>query len=89
MATIRFTRQLLRHVPCPERTVDAADLRGALESYFVEHPRVRGYVLDEQGCLRKHVVVFIDGVQAKDRTRLSDPLTAASEIDVMQALSGG
>lgn len=89
MAKLRFTPQLRRHVDCPEADVAGADLRSALEAYFVSHPRVRGYVLDEQGALRKHVVVFIDGVQAKDRVRLGDPLVPGSEIDVMQALSGG
>ena len=61
----------------------------ALDAYFVRHPRVREYVLDEQGALRRHVVVFIDGEQARDRKSLSDPIGAGAEIYVMQALSGG
>jgi hypothetical protein len=50
---------------------------------------VRGYVLDEQGMLRTHVNVFVDGTQVADRTLMDDPLGPTSEIHVIQALSGG
>jgi hypothetical protein len=46
-------------------------------------------VLDDQGRLRQHVNIFIDGVMIKDRTSLSDPFRENSEIYIMQALSGG
>jgi hypothetical protein len=35
------------------------------------------------------MMVFVDGQQIGDRERLSDPVRPASEIYVMQALSGG
>jgi hypothetical protein len=69
--------------------VSGASARAALDAYFVRHPAVRSYVLDEQNCLRKHVVVFIDGRQLRDRSSLSDPVADDSELYVMQALSGG
>ena len=47
------------------------------------------YVLDEQGALRHHVVVFVDGQLIRDRVTLADPVGEQSEIAVMQALSGG
>ncbi len=89
MPRIAFTSHLARHVECPEDTVAGTTVLEALEAYFVRHPRVREYVLDEQGALRRHVVIFIDGEQARDRKSLSDPLDGDAEIDVMQALSGG
>ena len=46
-------------------------------------------VLDEQGILRKHVVVFVNGEQVVDRVDLSDPVPEGAEVRVMQALSGG
>jgi hypothetical protein len=46
-------------------------------------------VLDERGAVRKHMVIFIGGRQAKDRDGLTDPVEGGSEIYVMQALSGG
>ena len=34
----------------------------ALDAYFATAPRVRSYILDDQGRLRRHVAIFIDGV---------------------------
>lgn len=84
-----FTEHLLRHVQCPNEHVTGDTARAALDAYFTRHPIVRSYVLDEQGCLRKHVVVFIDGRQLRDRAALSDAVADDSELYVMQALSGG
>ena len=56
---------------------------------FRDNPRARGYVLDDQGALRKHMVVFIDGEMIRDRVCLTDAVGADSEIYIMQALSGG
>jgi molybdopterin synthase sulfur carrier subunit len=86
---ITFTSSLQRHVSCPAEQVGGATVREALEQYFARHPQVRGYVLDEQGALRHHVVVFVDGGQLRDRSGQHEPLSEASDIYVMQALSGG
>jgi sulfur carrier protein ThiS len=56
---------------------------------FARSPEVQGYVLDDQGELRKHVAVYVDGRKISDRSRLSDPVNDTSEIWVLQALSGG
>ena len=89
MAIVHFTKNLQRHVDCPPEPVDAATAREALDAYFVLHPTVRGYVFDEQGGLRTHVNVFVDGTQVADRAVLDDDVGPASEIHVIQALSGG
>ena len=89
MARISFTRNLERHVRCPSETVSGSTLRAVLEAYFSLHPALRAYLLDEQGALRKHVVIFVDGRQLGDRSGLSDAVGDASEVYVMQALSGG
>jgi len=64
-------------------------VREVLDRVFADHPRLRGYVVDERGVLRKHMSVFVDGAQIADRETLSDPVGPASELYVMQALSGG
>ena len=89
MATVRFTQNIQRHVPCPTREIAGSNLRDVLNSYFLENERARGYVLDEQGIVRQHMIVFIDGDMAQDRDGLSDPVKQNSLIDVIQALSGG
>lgn len=89
MPLIRFTQNIQRHIACPERHVDGLSVKQALETYFAQHPAVRGYVLDDQGALRKHMAVFINGEPLLDRARLSDPVPRNGTIDVIQALSGG
>ena len=60
-----------------------------LEGYFADNERARGYVLDDQGALRKHMAIFIDGRQVRDRQNLTDEVAADAIVDLMQALSGG
>jgi hypothetical protein len=60
-----------------------------LDAYFADNERARGYVLDDQGALRKHMAIFIDGRQVRDRVALSDPVDADAVIDLIQSLSGG
>lgn len=54
-----------------------------------DYPGLKSYVLDEQGSLRRHVNIFIDGKMINDRTKLTDEFSSNSEIYIMQALSGG
>lgn len=89
MPSISFTRNLRRHVDCPSATVQGATVAECLADYFATHPRVRTYVLDEQGGVRRHVVVFVGSEQLRDPARQTDPVEATTEITVMQALSGG
>jgi molybdopterin converting factor small subunit len=84
-----FTSNLQRHVNCPETEVAAGTLRTVLAQVFAAQPQARAYVLDEQGHLRRHVTVFIDGRRVRDRERLDEAVGAASEVYVMQALTGG
>lgn len=89
MPRVVFTSNLQRHVNCPETEVAAGTLRTVLAQVFAAQPQARGYVLDEQGHLRRHVTVFIDGRRVRDRVRLDEAVGAASEVYVMQALTGG
>jgi len=89
MPRIHFTSHLRKHLNCDSQDVVAVTVREALSAVFVDNPRLRGYVLDDQDCLRQHVVVFVDDRMVSDRLHLSDHVRDDSEIFVMQALSGG
>jgi hypothetical protein len=89
MPLIEFTPNLKRHVECPSEHIDAETLSDLLAGYFTRWPDVRGYVLDDQNAVRKHVKILIDGRNITDRERLSDRLEPSSHIHVLQALSGG
>lgn len=89
MPTVFFTRALERFLPAPVVEVEGATLAEALAGAFDGRPELRGYVLDDQGALRRHVHVFINEEPARDRERLTDPVGPRDEIHVFQALTGG
>jgi sulfur-carrier protein len=89
MPRVTFTANLQRHVACPPCEVEGSTVREALDGAFALYPRVKDYVLDEHGAVRHHVVVFVDGAQLRDRRELGDAVRPATQIHVMQALSGG
>jgi sulfur-carrier protein len=87
--TISFTSALQRFLATSSATVEGATLGEALGAVFAAQPRLRGYVLDDQGALRRHVAVYVNGRPARDRVGLSDPVAPRDEIHVFQALTGG
>ena len=89
MPTIAFTPQLERFLSAPSVEVPGTTLGESLAAAFASRPALRGYVLDDQGALRRHVNVYINGRSASDRVRLTDPVGPQDEIYVLQALSGG
>lgn len=89
MPKVVFTSALQRHVACPDVAVPGNNVRQALEHVFRDRPKARSYVLDDDGSVRHHVAVFVNGVALSDRRELSDEVDESSEIYVMQALSGG
>ena len=89
MVRVCFTQNIQRHVTCPPGEVSGGTVREALDAVFSENEPARGYVLDEQGAVRQHITIFIDGRPIRDRETLSDSLPDGAEVFVMQALSGG
>jgi sulfur carrier protein ThiS len=69
--------------------VAAGSLAAALDAAFAAAPALRGYVLDEQGAVRKHVAVFVNGEQVASRSDLTLVLAPQDRVMVIQALTGG
>lgn len=89
MIELAFTPNLSRLVACPAGRWPGATVREVLDAAFAGASTARGYVLDDRGCLRKHMVIFVNGEQVHDRDGLSDPVAPGDAVFVMQALSGG
>jgi len=89
MPRVAFTGHLRRYLDLAEIDVEGATVRVALERVFERQPKLRAYVLDEQGHVRQHVSIYVGGTQIGDRDSLSDAVGAGDEIYVLQALSGG
>lgn len=90
MPMIKFTSALKRFFP----NLQAVEVKGNTVAEVVlaleaRYPGLRSYLLDEQGCLREHVNIFVDGDLIQDTRRLGDELAGVREVYIMQALSGG
>lgn len=89
MPKLSFTANIQRHVACPTVELPGTSVRTVLEAAFKDNPAARSYILDDQGALRRHMNIFVDGIMIRDRTGLSDAVQPHSSIHVFQALSGG
>lgn len=74
--------------------IEPADYAGTtvgevLDSVATDYPRLKNYVLDDQGRVRKHIAIFVDGALQPRGTVLNFALSDTDEIYIMQALSGG
>ncbi len=70
------------------REVEAsgATLAEVLADLDRRYPGLRFRIVDEQDRIRPHIRVFLDGGQVFD---LATPVRAESELQIVQALSGG
>lgn len=89
MVTVNFTPNLQRYTDCSPLQVEGQTVRDILEAAFAQRPILRGYVLDDQHALRKHMVIFINDQIIRDRKLLTDEVPEGGQLFVMQALSGG
>lgn len=90
MPKVNFTYALKRFFPgIDSLEVDTVNVRDTLDSLEEQYPGLKSYILDDQGRMRQHVNIFVDGELITDRETLSDAVHAGSDVYVMQALSGG
>jgi sulfur-carrier protein len=61
----------------------------ALETLFRTHPALRDRVVTEQGQIRLHVNIFVDGESIRHTGFLKTPLSESCEIALLPAVSGG
>lgn len=63
-----------------------ATLAALLADLDRQYAGIRFRIIDEQDRIRRHIRIFINGVQAQD---LAQPLKENDEVIIVQALSGG
>jgi molybdopterin synthase sulfur carrier subunit len=94
--------QVVVHVPASLRqysggvgkvSVECADatLACVLDQLHASCPGVVERALDEQGNLREHVNVFVDGqsIRAGSKRGLQTPVSSGTEVWILPAVSGG
>jgi len=86
MAVVRL-RPPLRELAggAREVTVAGGTVGEALKALERAHPKLSGWVLDDQGRVREHVAVFLAG----ERVRGEVPLQEADRLEIVGAVSGG
>jgi sulfur-carrier protein len=89
MVTVEFAPSLRRHVDCAVQQVRPQTLGEALHAALQAAPTLAPYVFDEQGAVRKHVAVFVNGSLLRKRDDLGQMLDTGDRVLVIQALSGG
>jgi len=80
---------LLRSYTRGAETVEvaaASTLADGLDALDTRFPGLRFRIIDEQGAIRPHIKLFVDGALARN---LSVPLSSAGELMIVGALSGG
>jgi sulfur-carrier protein len=68
---------------------DAATLRDVFEQLGSSHAGIAERVLTEQGAVRQHVNLFVDGENARLGAGLATPVKSGAEIWILPAVSGG
>ena len=89
MVLVRFPTVLRRHVECEPMQAHGRTVRAVVDDAFARRPDLRSYLLDDQGGLRAHVALFIDGKQVRDRQALGEAVADDATLEFFQALSGG
>jgi len=92
MAKVVLTTHLYRYFPQLEGEdleVPGATVAEVVQALEERAPGFAFYVCDERGRKRIHVNIFVDKKQVIDPGALSDPVSEASTVHIMQALSGG
>jgi len=89
MARVAFTANLQRYLSCATQSAAGETVGAVLEQVFAGNQRLRSYILDDQGRVRRHVTIYVNDSRIADRDHLSDPVSSDDEVFVFQALTGG
>lgn len=70
-------------------TVDASDLRSAIDQLDARFPGFRGRLLDDDGQPRQFVNLFLNDEDVRLGRGLDAPVTSTDEIAIVPAVAGG
>lgn len=72
-----------------ELAIEAGTVRGALDELERLFPRLYPNICDETGAVRRHVNVFVNSDNVRDRDGLDTALADGDVVTVLPAVSGG
>lgn len=88
--TIRFPRVLLQYWTGPAKIdVDGETLAEAFAKVNDQAPGLSSRILDDQGRIRRHVAIFVNGTMLTDKDPSVVALNKGDEVHVVPSVSGG
>ena len=85
MATVNLRAPLKQRVGTSSMEVSGATVTEVVRALETAAPSIKGWVADEQGRVRRHVNIFVNGEPASD----GDPVAPGDRIDIIHAITGG
>jgi molybdopterin converting factor small subunit len=86
MIRVAIPSQLRSYTQAAEVEARGETIAAAFDDLDARFPGLRFRVVDEQGRIRKHMHVFLNGRMARD---IALPTKAGDELIIVGALSGG
>ncbi len=83
---VRIPSPLVSYTEKREVEAEGRTLLELLADLDRRYPGIRFRVVDEQGALRPHMRLFVNGAQVRELARQLSP---GDEVQFIQALSGG
>ena len=70
-------------------TLSVDSVRGALEDLERRYPTLHRNICDETGAVRRHINVFVNASNMRDREGLDTALSPGDVVTILPAVSGG
>ncbi|MDP9328539.1 MAG: MoaD/ThiS family protein [Actinomycetota bacterium] len=85
MATVTLRAPLKDLAGGQDLEIPGGTVGEVIRALEAQHPKLRGWILDEQGHVRQHVNVFVNGERMAEDTDVS----ATDRLHVLASISGG
>jgi molybdopterin converting factor small subunit len=72
-----------------ELSLSASNLRAVLEQIERSHPALYRSICDDTGAVRRHVNLFVNTTDMRDREGINTALAPGDVVTIMPAVSGG
>ena len=73
----------------PELSIPAASVRAVVEELERRHPPLYRCICDETGSVRRHLNLFVNTTNIRDREGLDTALEPGDVVTILPAVSGG
>ena len=85
MVTVRLRAPLSQVAGKTHMELEGDTVGEVLKALELAHPRIAGWIQDEQGKVRRNVNVFVNGEKARE----DSPISNDDVMQVLPSISGG